>query len=43
MFRFDILFDVIPVNGSSMNVNSGGILSGTNTGPMNDVMSITGE
>jgi hypothetical protein len=43
MFRFDILFNVIPVNGSSTNVNSGGIFSRTDTGTMNDFMGITGE
>jgi hypothetical protein len=43
MFRFDVLFNVIPVNGSSTNINSGEIFSRANTGPMNDLMSITGE
>jgi hypothetical protein len=43
MFGFDILFNVIPVKGSSTNVNGGGIFSGTDTGAMDNLVGVTCE
>jgi hypothetical protein len=40
IFRFDMLFDAIPVDRSSTNVGRGGILSGANAGAVNDLLGV---